>query len=212
MNLRLFGVFMMVWSFVITLPSSVLAASSIGSIKNITGTIFVQRNEEKIELQDNADIFLHDKIIIDKEDYAELLFADDTSILLTGDGELTIDQYLYSPEMPENNTAKFRILGAAFKYIGGKISKGHDNVGIDLDFGSVGIRGTTFYRTMHDGECWIYLEEGNILVKNNAGIITLNPQEGTRMSNFNIAPAPPERWTSEDIDFIKKKLSANYRP
>ena len=153
-------------------------------------------------------IFLNDLILTDEGDHAEIEFVDKTTIAQNGaEGKLSIDEYVYDPENPAENKARYNVLRASFKYVSGLIAKENNDVEIGLDFGSIGIRGTTIYRSMKDEECWIYLEEGKIQVKNKAGYVTLNPDDGTRLRSKSLAPLPAKPWSAEKIAWIKSEVA-----
>ena len=185
--------------------------TQIGTINQITGSVLIesQGEEQPITAKIGDPIHLNDTILTDEGDLAIISFIDQTSITLSGaDGSLTIDEYVFDPQIPENNIAEYTALQGSFKYIGGLISKDNPNsTNINLDFGSIGIRGTTLWRTMKDHECWIFLEKGEISVSNNAGQVTLLPGDGTRIRDMNIAPAEVQPWAEEKISWIKSTVN-----
>ena len=196
--------------FGLSIPMQAYAMNAIGKATDITGTVMVERAGQSAtqELQIDDPIFLHDTILTDEGDYAEIEFIDETLIAISdAQGRLSIDEYVYDPEKPEENKARFNILRSSFKYVSGLVGKENHDVKIGLDFGSIGIRGTTIYRAMRDGECWIYLEDGKIQVKNKAGFVTLNPNDGTRMRSNKIAPLPAKPWAQKNIDWIKAEVA-----
>ena len=186
-----------------------ITADAIGKAADIVGTVTVQRGDkmEITALEAGDPIFLKDTVLTDEGDFAELEFIDETVIEVSGGGgRLKIDEYVFNPDAPEENKARFNVLRSSFKYVSGLVAK-NDNVEIGLDFGSIGIRGTTLYRAMRDGECWIFLEDGEIKVNNNAGFVTLNPGDGTRMRDVSIAPTPAKPWGQKNIDWIKGEVA-----
>ncbi len=188
----------------------VYAMDAIGKATDISGSVNVQRGKEMVisPLNENDPIFLHDIILTDDEDYAELEFIDETTISITGgNGRFSIDEYVYDPEKPAESKARFNALRSSFKYVSGLIAKENQDVEIGLDFGSIGIRGTTLMRSMRDGECWIFLEEGKIRVKNKGGHVTLNPGDGTRLRDLSIAPLPAKPWGQKNIEWIKAETT-----
>ncbi len=203
---------------ILVLFAAVFHSSAVhASAPEIGHVAWVEGNAQLSHLKDeigrtaaNGDkIYQGDVIKTETGDSIKITFIDDTNITLAGkDGELTIDQYVFDPENPALSKAHYSILRASFEFIGGLIDKG-DQTTVRMDFGSIGIRGTKFFRSMKDGECWIYLEEGKIDVTNRFGKVDLAPGEGTRMSDKPIAPLKPEKWSAADIQWIRDAVHGN---
>ncbi len=186
--------------------------SPIGIVTSITGDVKITRDDKEAPtpITIGKAIHLNDTITtINDGSYIRIDFIDQTHISLSDEGaELTIDEYTFDPENLDGNTARFEILRGSFEFVGGLLDKGkEENVQIDLDFGSIGIRGTHIHRTMKDKECWIYLQSGEIHVFNDGGSVTLTPGQSTRISDKSISPAPAEKWSKEKIEWIKSQTS-----
>jgi hypothetical protein len=192
-----------------TFSTAVQAANPIGSAIYTHGSVMVKRGEaEPVPLEVTDTVFLHDVILTDEGDHVALQFIDNTSIEMNGaDGSLAIDEYIYDPEKPESNKARFNVLKASFKYVSGLLPQKSHDVEIGLDFGSIGIRGTTLSRSMKDGECWIFLEEGQIDVFNEAGRVSLGPGDGTRIGSLTKAPSAVKPWGQKNIDWINSEVA-----
>lgn len=190
-----------------------MAAEKIGTATLTQGSVLVERVDapEGIPLSEGDAIYLNDHILTDEGDYATIEFVDETSITLNGeDGSFKIDEYVFDPETPENNKARFSVLRASFVFVSGAIGKTEKpDVEIDLDFGTIGIRGTKILRAMKDdGECWILLEEGRIQVSNDNGVVNMKPGDGTRIKARNIAPTSPKPWNEKNITWINREVKA----
>lgn len=183
-----------------------------GYFDKIHGEVFIQHNnsDERIAAQARDKIEVGDTVFIGKNGYANIIFLDESSIDLSGDGgQLTVDKYIFDPEKEENNSAKFSVLKSSFAFVGGLLDKGdEEKVQIQLDFGSIGVRGTKVLRSMKDGECWIYLEDGFVRVFNDGGEVFLKPGEGTRMHDTAVAPNPVSPWDENDIEWIHNMTKA----
>lgn len=179
------------------------ALDSVGRIQNVKGDVRVISGERDTQANLDMPVYLNDQILTDAGEYVIITFADDSQITLTGmDGSLTIDRFVYDPETPTNNDAEFSILKASFEFTSGLISKTSQKGRINLDFGSIGIRGTHLYRSMKDMECWIFLKEGEIDVFNDAGQVSLKAGEGTRLAAMDKHPTPKALWSQDNIDWI----------
>ncbi len=182
------------------------AADPVGILSDAHSSISILRKDEKTVMDLNKDdpVYLGDTVLTDDGDHAVLEFVDQTTISINGkDGQLYIDRFVYDPDNPANNESEFSIWRATFEYTSGLVSKGGSQSKINIDFGSIGIRGTHILRTMEDGECWIYLEDGEIDVFNEAGTVSLKPGDGTRLSSKTVDPAPVKPWSQEKIEWIK---------
>ena len=201
--------FLILITFSIIPPA--LANDRIGSVTNVTGTVHIRHNgsAEELPLETGNPVLLGDTILTSEDGYATIGFIDESTLTIGGmDGSLTIDEYVFDPAKIDNGHAKFSILKASFEFVGGLLDKGEDEkVQMDLDFGSIGIRGTKVLRSMKDGECWIYLESGEVRVFNEGGEVFLKPGDGTRMRDVTIAPTQVKPWSQDNIDWIKQMVT-----
>jgi len=187
--------------------SNAEAADPIGIASNVIKNVNITRAGEQkmLNITKGTEIFVGDTIHTkDDESYVRIVFIDKTYITMNGkDGELTIDKYIFDPKNSKDDGAQFKILRASFEFVGGLLDKSeNDNVRIDLDLGSIGVRGTKILRSMRNNECWIYLEEGNIRVFNDGGSVNLSAGEGTTLTSKTNAPRDVEKWNKKDIDWI----------
>ncbi len=190
-------------------PSLSFAAQAVGSVEEVAGNVTITHAGEKTPgaLKTGAAIDENDVIMTSTGAHVKVAFTDKTELVIADKGSFTIDRYIYDPAKPGGNKAKFSILGAAFYYVGGLMEKSAaSNVSIDLDLGSIGIRGTKLMRAMKNGECWIYLEDGKITVSNKGGVVNLTPGEGTIMRAKTQAPQAPRVWTAKEIGWIKEAV------
>ena len=162
-------------------------------------------------LAPDAPVFAGDEIETAAGAAVTVTFSDDSTVTMGENGTLTVEQYLpgKTPDAaPRKN--HLQILRAAFAYAsGGKTSA---DTRIDIDFGSIGIRGTHFIRGMKDGQCWIYLHDGAITVKNGGGSVDLASGQGTRISGKDTAPETPAAWGEDQIAWLRTELPANVMP
>ena len=201
--------------FLITISTGSVSANTATVIGQATlvmdhVTIMHHGQTQPSDLKEGDAIYIGDVITTKTDDsHVRIDFADETHITMNGeDGELTVDEYIFDPANLDTNKAKFTMLRSSFEFVGGLIDKGKtENTQIDLDFGSIGVRGTKILRSMKDGECWIYLEDGEIRVFNDAGEVFLKPNDGTRMGSKTVAPTPSKPWGQKSIDWIKSEVA-----
>ena len=184
----------------------------VGTVTVAIKDVFVKHHddteEKKVEIY--SDVYLGDTFTTkDTESFVQIDFIDKTNITMNGmDASLTIDEYVFDPSNLDAGTAKFSVLKGSFEFVGGLLDKGAgENVQIDLDFGSIGVRGTKLYRSMKDGECWILLEDGDIRVFNDGGEVFMKPGDGTRMGAKTKAPTPAKPWSQKNVEWIRGATS-----
>ena len=206
---NLFTVFLFIFSFG---AQSAHSAEPIGIASVVMHDVTINRDglTAPLSATKGAEIFSGDVITtISDDSFVRIDFVDETNITMNGEqSELTIDEYIFDPKSVDMSKAKFQILRGSFEFVGGLIDKGEgENVQIDLDFGSIGVRGTKILRAMRDKECWIFLEDGEIRVFNDAGEVFLKPGDGTRMRDTAIAPTDVKPWGQKNIDWIKSEVA-----
>lgn len=185
------------------------SAPRIGRITEVQGSVTVKHTDAKgsSDLRRGDPLFQDDVVATAKDSRVRMVFDDGTDLTMAENGTLTLDEFVYDPKRHDGR-ARFSILGAAFTYVGGLIGKGKEpDVSIDIDFGSIGIRGTRLYRAMHKGECWIYVEKGRVDVSNAGGKVSLGPGDGTIMTARDKAPAAPHPWPRDEIKWIKSTVA-----
>lgn len=201
-------------AFLLTLASFAFPAAAaviVGKATEVEGDVKVTTGKTTGDLKKGYDVLQDDVIVTGKGAHVRILFKDQTDLTMSEKGKLTVDTFIYDPASPSKGKAHLGILGAAFSFIGGLIDKGpKPDVTIDLDFGSIGIRGTTIYRAMHNRECWIFVQKGTISVGNAAGEVTLQAGEGTIMSDKAKAPVSPRTWTRKEIRWIKAEAAGRH--
>jgi hypothetical protein len=191
--------------------TSAQAAEAIGKIVSYKGTVTHQSNETDAPLKKNSDIFTGDIITLGENSRAKVVFNDETTLTLAENTILEIDEYSYTIDDVENNSAEFSITQGAFKYVSGLIAKTKEpDVKLNLDFGSIGIRGTKIWRDLKEDEegqmmCRIYVEDGKADVFNENGRVTLGHMDGTKIKGLSAAPTEPKQWGEAAIEEIKSK-------
>jgi len=191
--------------FVVT-PALAATPVTVGHVAAVTGTVTHTHKGQPEKPLNAKDAVIEGDIIKTGDDgHVVIDFEDDTEITVASRGSFSVDQYFYDATKPDENRARYQVLGTAFSYVGGKMDKAEKpDVQIGLDFGSIGVRGTKISRAMKNGECWIYLESGKIDVFNDGGKVFLKPGDGTVMSAKTKAPAKPHVWTEQEIAWIKR--------
>lgn len=185
-------------------------AYSIGHVREVKGDAQIRRSgrTETKPLHRGDDLFENDTVTTGKKSRVKIYFEDDSELEMAENGKLVFDQYVYDPKKPKEGKAEYTLLDAAFSYVGGWMGKDKKaDVSMNLNFGSLGIRGTRLMRAMKDKECWIFLEKGKVDVYNKGGTVTLKPGEGTIMRDKSVSPEKPHIWSGDEQKWIKHTVS-----
>ena len=177
---------------------SATAANSIGQISDLKGTGEVVRNKDRyagklalaIEQMDNVQT---------GNGRIEIKFVDDSTVKLTEQSKLVIDDFVYSGKPDSSKMALKFAAGTARFATGqsGKINKA--NIALNTPSATVAVRGTDFTTTVDDfgKSLFILLPEedgsvGEITVSNAAGTVILNRAfQATMVTTFDSRPSPP---------------------
>jgi len=119
-----------------------IAAKSIGSIVALTGQATITGVDGEFRmLKLKSPVFLNDKITTGKGSKVQIMFDDD-SVLSQGEAsEMTIDNYVYSPEK-KNSNCSLKLAKGVFRVITGKITElNPDRFKVRTRMATIGIRG-----------------------------------------------------------------------
>ena len=127
-------------AFVMVLLLSGSLWASIGKVALVKGEAHVQRDVQKVALQNGSSIEEKDIITTAKEAQVQLVFEDKTVITLGSESEFKIEEYLNDATNPK---AKFKFNQGSFKTITGQIGKtAPQNFTMETKTATIGIRGT----------------------------------------------------------------------
>ncbi|HYD18577.1 MAG TPA: hypothetical protein VEF76_08875 [Patescibacteria group bacterium] len=189
---------------VLLMTTAAQAGEFAGYLREVTGTATIDRGAGAKPLHKGDDIAVGDRLATGKDGRIRIEFADGGELVLAQNGKLTVDEYVYDPKKPKEGKAEMTVLDTAFAFTGGWLDKGPaPDVKMNLNFGTIGVRGTKLLRAMNKGECWIYLQTGAIDVYNKGGKVSLKPGEGTIMTATTKSPAAPHIWPKREIDWIR---------
>jgi len=97
-----------------------------------------------------------------------VLLADGTTLTLSENSKLTVDNYVFDWSNHNNDKASYNYLQGAFQYVSGLIAKKPDpDVRVETAYGQIGIRGTRFIarRAPCSSTQEVYLIEGQLAIK-----------------------------------------------
>lgn len=162
--------------------SSMTDASPVGAIDEISGDVTITRTNGAVETAElGSAIFEGDVIETSEDGAANIVFIDESSMAVSEDARLAIDEYVFDPSTLDGST-DFSILQGIFVYTSGIVGREDpDDVTIDTPVGSIGIRGTIIAGDINGSgeESQITVVEGAIVIRNDVSEITLSQQYET---------------------------------
>ncbi len=134
------------WIGIMMLFSGVAATASaepfVGVIKTSSEGAFVQRQGETIVAEIGMAVMSTDHIQTDSRGSLGLVFSDDTRVSIGPNTQITIDEYLFSPNESKLSLV-LRILQGTVSFLSGQIAKlAPDSVKLNVPDATIGVRGT----------------------------------------------------------------------
>lgn len=152
--------------------------SPVGAVDEVKGNATVTRADGTVEtITNGTPIYQGDIIETDASGAVNIVFLDETSMAVSANARLAIDEYTFDPAT-ESGTTNFSVLRGLFVFTSGLIGRDDpDDVKIETPVGSIGIRGTIIAGEINPGgESKISVLEGAIVIKNSMGEVTLSDQ------------------------------------
>jgi hypothetical protein len=187
-----------VTTFLLTSQTSFAA---VGKISEQTGPTEIVRDKKSISSAVNSAVQMNDTIITAKSK-AKLVFEDKTTVNITEQSKLVIDDFVYDPKKGSGKLAMKVVLGTA-RYASGQIAKNDpQQVDVKTPTATVAVRGTDFSMTVDElGRSLIMLlpscdnkgcVTGAIQVSNDAGSVFMDTAyQTTLVSSINSPPSTP---------------------
>lgn len=197
---RLFQLIALVTAILLVLHNQTSWAG-VGKVTEQTGPTEIVRAKKSLPSAVNAPVEMNDTIVTAKAK-AKLTFEDNTTVNITEQSKLVIDDFVYDPKKGSGKVAMKVVLGTA-RYASGQIAKTNpQNVNVQTPTATVAVRGTDFSMTVDElGRSLVVLlpscdnrgcVTGAITVKNDAGEVFMDqPYQATVVSSLTSAPTAP---------------------
>lgn len=127
------------------LGCTVAMAAGAGEVVHLSGTLSVQRPDGTIlVLGQKSEVRAGDVLTTQKDSYAQINFADGSSVTMRPYTQLKIDSFNYVQEKPEADNAFFRLLKGGMRTVTGLVGKrgNQDAYRIGTATATIGIRGS----------------------------------------------------------------------
>jgi len=186
---------------IILLLLSPTSHSSVGKVTEQTGPTEIVRSKKSIESKVNASVEMNDTIVTAKS-RAQITFEDNTTVKITEQSKLIIDDFVYDPKKGSGKVAMKVVLGTA-RYASGQIAKNNpQSVDVKTPTATIAVRGTDFSMTVDElGRSLVMLlpscdekgcVTGAIMVSNESGSVLMDvAYQATLVSSLNIPPSRP---------------------
>jgi hypothetical protein len=193
-------------------PAATAPASDepIGNVATLTGSATVTRNNTPTPLKLQDDIFLNDVLQTSANSSLGVTFNDATTFNLTGNAQITVDNYIYE-DGGKKNSALFDIGKGTVAFVAAAVAKSGD-MKISTPTSTLGIRGTTGLVEVPEGAAAPGANPNNVAIKlypdpdGHVGQIDVNGRDGSRLgsltqgtSGFTVRPGPGGRFTAAPL-------------
>ncbi len=197
------------WALLLLLVSS-MARADIGSVIDFTGTAIIKRGKETITVAKGTEIKTNDKVET-KNGVVNIKFKDNTSVKVTENSALVIDDFVYDPKNTAGGKLNLKAAAGTVRYVSGNIAHNNPNsVKINTPTAAIAVRGTDFVMSVDEtGKSLIMLMptceiehninlkglicgSGKIDVDSGLSIVTLDkPYQATIVETAANPPSPP---------------------
>jgi hypothetical protein len=136
-------------TLILFLSLSQTSIAAIGKVTEQTGPTEIVRNKKSIPSSVNSGVEMNDTIVTARAK-AKLTFEDNTTVNITEQSKLVIDDFVYDPKKGSGKIAMKVVLGTA-RYASGQIAKTNpQQVNVQTPTATVAVRGTDFSMTVDE--------------------------------------------------------------
>ena len=189
-------------------PASAQGVADVaGRIVRLKGAASAMQDAVPRPLKVDDPIFRGDVISTGREARLEMKMLDDAVVSLGEKTVFVVIDYVAGGAAP---SVAMRLIEGAFAASAGAIAKSQGgSMRVESDVATIGIRGTTFWGGVIDGDFQIaLLSTGRIVIENRAGRTEITrPGEGTLIKSQTVAPTAPSTWAAEKVDRAKRTVA-----
>ena len=197
------------WAILLWLVATA-AVADIGSVVELKGTAIIKRGKETITVANGTPVETNDKVET-KNGVVNIKFKDDTTVKVTENSTLIIDDFVYDPKNAAGGKLGLKAAAGTVRYVSGNIAHNNPNsVKINTPTAAIAVRGTDFVMAVDEtGKSMIMLlptceidqsinlkgltcGSGKIDVDSGSTIIRLDkPYQATIVETASTPPSPP---------------------
>lgn len=178
-----------------------------GRIVRLKGAATAMQDAQPRVLKEGDAIFRGDVISTGRNARLEMKMLDDAVMTLGEKTVFVVIDYVTGGAAPNAAT---RLIEGAFAASAGSIAKAPGGtMRVETDVATIGIRGTTAWGGIIDGDFQVaLLTPGRVIVENRAGRTELTRNgDGTLIKGLNVAPAAPRAWSAEKQNRAKATVA-----
>ncbi|MEK7820110.1 MAG: FecR domain-containing protein [Pseudomonadota bacterium] len=178
-----------------------------GRIVRLKGAAMAMQDAQPRGLKEGDAVFRGDVISTGRGARLEMKMLDDAVMTLGEKTVFVVIDYVTGGAAPNAAT---RLIEGAFAASAGSIAKAPGGtMRVETDVATIGIRGTTVWGGMIDGDFQVaLLTPGRVVVENRAGRTELAQSgEGTLIKGASVAPAGPRAWPAEKQNRAKATVA-----
>lgn len=176
--------------------------SAVGKVTEQTGPTEIVRNKKSTPSTVNAPVEMNDTIVTARAK-AKLTFDDNTTVNITEQSKMVIDDFVYDPKNKDAGKLSMKMIQGTARYASGQIAKNNpQSVNIQTPTATVAVRGTDFSMTVDElGRSLVMLlpscnnqgcVTGAISVSNEAGTVFLDVAfQATLVTSISAPPQAP---------------------
>ncbi len=195
-----------------TLSGVVHAASAVGQVTHLSGTLTAKRADGSVKLfAVKSEVQEGDTLSTEQDTYARIKFADGGEVVLRPGSQLKVAAYAFDQAKPQSDNIVLNMLKGGLRAVTGLVGKrNRDAVSFATTTATIGIRGTHFGALICQNDCGgiptvsgkppengLHLDvaDGAIVVKNAAGEQVITSGEFGFVQNANTPPVivPPSQ-------------------
>ena len=197
------------WAILLWLVATA-AVADIGSVVELKGTAVIKRGKETISVVNGTPVETNDKVET-KNGVVNIKFKDDTTVKVTENSSLVIDDFVYDPKNAAGGKLSLKAAAGTVRYVSGNIAHNNPNsVKINTPTAAIAVRGTDFVMAVDEtGKSMIMLMptcelpqmvnlkgltcgSGKIDVDSGTHIVRLDkPYQATIVETPSTPPSPP---------------------
>ncbi len=137
------------WAIALWLVSTA-AVADIGSVVELTGTAVIKRGKETISVAKGTEVRTNDKVET-KNGVVNIKFKDNTSVKVTENSALVIDDFVYDPKNAAGGKLNLKAAAGTVRYVSGNIAHNNPNsVKINTPTAAIAVRGTDFVMSVDE--------------------------------------------------------------
>lgn len=137
------------WAILLWLVATA-AIADIGSVVELKGIAVIKRGKETVPVTNGTPIETNDKIET-KNGVVNIKFKDNTTVRVTENSSLIIDDFVYDPKNAAGGKLSLKAASGTVRYVSGNIAHNNPNsVKINTPTAAIAVRGTDFVMSVDE--------------------------------------------------------------